>query len=153
MMLEHYIPNWQNYGLVMTIEVKLRVTLEPVGKPWVIVEANGQGQLQQLVTTSDFNFEFKATDRGYLKVTHFEKSDQDSHTAVIVKNIDFFGISDPKFIWAGAYYPDYPEHYPDKTSPLLGQGYLGWNGVYLLEFSVPVFTWIHQTQNLGWVYS
>ena len=136
----------------MTTEVKMRVTLEPVGKPWVIAEANGQGQLQQLVTTTDFSFNFRANDSGCLKVTHFNKADHDPDTAVIVKSISFFGISDPKFIWSGAYYPDYPEHYPDKTSPLLGHGYLGWNGVYLLEFSVPVFTWIHQTQSLGWIY-
>ena len=49
------------YGTNMAIEypVKMRVTLEPVGQPWVIVEANGQGQLQQLVTTTDFNFNFR----------------------------------------------------------------------------------------------
>jgi hypothetical protein len=136
----------------MTTEVKMRVTLEPVGQPWIIIEANGQGQLQQLVTTTDFSFDFRADDSGYLKVTHFDKADHDHDTAVIVKGISFFGISDPKFIWAGLYYPDYPEHYPDKTSPLPGQGYLGWNGVYELKFTVPVFTWIHQTQSLGWIY-
>jgi len=130
----------------------MRVTLEPVGQPWIIIEANGQGQLQQLVTTTDFSFDFRADDSGYLKVTHFDKADHDHDTAVIVKGISFFGISDPKFIWAGLYYPDYPEHYPDKTSPLPGQGYLGWNGVYELKFTVPVFTWIHQTQSLGWIY-
>jgi hypothetical protein len=138
----------------MTIEypVNMRVTLEPVGQPWVIVEVNGQGQLQQLVTTTHFSFDFRAQDRGYLKVTHFEKADHDHATAVIVKSIGFFGIEDPKFVWAGVYYPYYPEHYLDKTSPLPGQGYLGWNGVYELEFSVPVFTWMHQTQALGWIY-
>ena len=138
----------------MAIEypVKMCVTLEPVGKPWVIVEANGQGQLQQLVTTTDFSFEFKSTDRGDLKVTHFNKADHDVATAVIVKEIKFFGISDPRFVWSGLYYPEYPEHYADKTSPLPGHGYLGWNGRYLLEFTVPVFTWIHQTQSLGWIY-
>jgi hypothetical protein len=130
----------------------MRVTLEPVGRPWVIVEANGQGQLQQLVTTTDFKFDFRVDDRGCLKVTHFNKADHDIDTAVVVKEIQFFGISDLRFVWAGAYYPEYPEHYPDKTSPLPGQGYLGWNGVYLLEFSVPVFTWIHQIQDLGWIY-
>ena len=151
-MLGRCIPNWQRYGHNMTTEVKIRVTLEPVGRPRVIVEASGQGQLQQLVTTTDFSFDFRADDSGYLKVTHFDKADHDADTAVVVKNIGFFGISDPKFIWAGAYYPEYPEHYPDKTSPLPGHGYLGWNGVYRLEFTVPVFTWMHQIQNLGWVY-
>jgi hypothetical protein len=140
------------YGHNMAIDVKMCVTLEPVGKPWVIVEANGRGQLQQLVTATNFNFDFTADDSGYLKVTHCDKTDHDHDTAVIIKQISFFGITDPKFIWAGTYYPDYPEHYPDKTSPLPGHGYLGWNGVYELKFTVPVFTWIHQTQNLGWIY-
>lgn len=136
----------------MATEVKMRVTLEPVGQPWVIVEANGQGQLQRLVTTRDFSFDFRAEDSGYLKVTHFDKADNDIDTAVIVKSISFFGIEDPRFIWAGVYYPEYPDHYTNQTTPLPGHSYLGWNGVYLLEFSVPVFTWIHRTQSLGWIY-
>jgi hypothetical protein len=136
----------------MATKVNVCVTLEPVGTPWVIVEANGQGQLQQLVTTHDFNFDFKADDSGYLKITHFDKADDDSNTAVIIKDIKFFDISDPKFVWAGVYYPEYPEHYPNKTSPLPGQGYLGWNGVYRLEFSVPVFAWIHKIKDFGWIY-
>jgi len=136
----------------MATKVNVCVTLEPVGRPWIIAEANGQGQLQQLVTTANFNFDFKANDSGYLKITHFDKTDHDHDTAVIVKEIKFFGISDPRFVWAGVYYPEYPAHYPDKTSPLLGHGYLGWNGVYQLDFSVPVFTWIHKIKNFGWIY-
>jgi hypothetical protein len=132
--------------------VKMKVTLEPVGKPWVIVDASGHGQLQQLVTTTDFSFNLRLVDKGYLKIEHFEKEDHDLDTAVIIKKISFFGISDPKFIWSGTYYPDYPDHYPNKTSPLPGHGYLGWNGVYELKFTVPVFTWIHQTQSMGWIY-
>jgi hypothetical protein len=133
--------------------VKMRVTLEPVGRPWVSVDAGGQKQVQQLDKTTDFDIEFVSkSDQCCLKVEHFKKDDNDSSTAVIVKEISFFGISDLKFIWAGIYYPDYPTHYPDKVSPLDGQGYLGWNGVYQLEFSVPVFTWMHNTLDLGWIY-
>jgi hypothetical protein len=87
-----------------------------------------------------------------LEVEHFDKADTDATTAVIIKDISFFDISDPKFVWSGVYHPNYPEHYVDKVTPLPGQGYLGWNGVYRLEFSVPVFTWMHQTMNLGWIY-
>jgi hypothetical protein len=104
------------------------------------------------VTTTDFSFDFRADDGGCLKVTHFDKADHDIDTAVIVKSISLFGISDPKFVWAGQYYPKYPAHYSNLTSPLPGQGYLGWNGVYRLEFSVPVFTWIHKIKNFGWIY-
>ena len=132
--------------------VKMRVTLEPVGRPWIDIDVEGQGRIQQLTETTDFNFEFRAQDRCCLKVKHFKKADNDIATAVIINSISFFDIADPKFVWAGTYYPDYPEHYTDKTPALPAQGYLGWNGIYQLEFSVPVFTWIHQTQSLGWIY-
>jgi hypothetical protein len=132
--------------------VKIRVTLEPVGKPWVSVDANDWSQTQQLIETTNFDLDFNACDCCCLKIMHFKKAQNDHNTAVIIKQISFFGISDPKFIWAGMYYPDYPEHYPNKISPLPGHGYLGWNGVYQLKFSVPVFTWIHQTLDMGWLY-
>jgi len=132
--------------------VKIQVTLEPVGHPWVSVNAEDWGQIQQLTKPTDFDLEFNTQERCCLKIEHFKKADDDPTTAVIVKSISFFGIAHPKFIWAGTYYPDYPEHYPDKTSPLPGQGYLGWNGIYELKFTVPVFTWMHKTQNLGWIY-
>jgi hypothetical protein len=133
--------------------VTMRVTLEPVGEPWVEVNVDSQERIQQLTETTDFDFDFVAkTGQCCLKIEHFKKDNNDDSTAVIIKEIGFFGITDPKFIWTGVYYPDYPPHYLDKVSPLPGQGYLGWNGVYRLEFSVPVFTWMHNTLNLGWIY-
>ena len=30
--------------------------------------------------------------------------------------------------------------------------YLGWPGTWTLDFTSPVFTWIHQIQSLGWIY-
>lgn len=132
--------------------VKMRVTLEPVGEPWIDIDVEGWGRIQQLTETTDFDFEFTAQDRCCLKVEHFKKTDDDATTAVIVKSISFFGISNPKFVWSGTYYPDYPKHYLDKKPALPAQGYLGWNGTYRLEFPVPVFTWIHQTLEMGWIY-
>jgi hypothetical protein len=132
--------------------VQMCVTLRPIGQPWVKVSANGTTETQQLTAVKDFVFEFIASDNSNLVVEHYNKAAADVDTAVEIVNVGFFGITDPRFVWAGVYYPDYPEHYPDKTSPLPGHTYLGWNGVYRLEFSVPVFTWIHQVQNLGWMY-
>ena len=132
--------------------VQMCVTLRPIGQPWIKVSANSITKAQQLTDVKDFVFEFAASGSSNLVVEHHNKDVNDVDTAVEIVNVSFFGISDPKFVWAGVYYPDYPKHYPDKTSPLPGHGYLGWNGVYRLEFSVPVFTWIHQVQNLGWLY-
>ena len=138
--------------MVTDHSIKMQVLLEPVGRPWTKIHVADQCQIQQLTKETEFDFEFVANDRCCLKIEHFGKSDNDPTTAVVIKKISFFGIADPKFVWAGTYYPDYPEHYTDKKLALPGQGYLGWNGIYRLEFSVPVFTWIHQTLDLGWIY-
>lgn len=104
-----------------------------------------------------FKFEFMAQAQSQLTVELINKPAADSTQAVIVESVEFFGITDPKFVWAGTYTPVYPEPWASEQSgplpkQLLGQGYLGWNGTWQLTFSVPVFTWIHQIQDLGWVY-
>ena len=138
----------------MTTEypVRMTVTLEPVQSPFVTITVDKIVYNQQLFTTTSFDFEFLASDQAALTVEHHSKLDSDVDTAVIVQRIEFYGICDPRFIWAGTYYPVYPGHYPDQKSRLPGQGYLGWNGTYVLQFQVPVFSWIHQVQDLGWLY-
>ncbi len=92
-----------------------------------------------------------------LTVEHINKDQLDSNTALIVDNITLNNISDPKFAWAGIYYPTYPALWATEHSDLLesvlpSQTYLGWNGKWRLTFDMPIFTWIHKTQNLGWIY-
>jgi hypothetical protein len=132
--------------------VKMTVTLEPVQCPHVIITVDKIVYKQQLSNTTSFDFEFLATERASLIVEHHSKSDLDPNTAVIIRNIEFYGISDPRFIWAGIYYPVYPSHYTDQKSSRSGQDYLGWNGTYVLQFQVPIFSWIHQVQDMGWLY-
>lgn len=138
----------------MTTEypVKMTVTLEPVQSPYVTITVDKIVYKQQLSTTTSFDFDFVAANQASLVLEHHSKSDQDPDTAVIIRRIEFYGISDPRFIWAGTYYPVYPSHYPDQKSSRPGQDYLGWNGTYVLEFRVPVFSWIHQIQDMGWLY-
>lgn len=71
--------------------------------------------------------------------------------AVVIKSIEFFGITSPRFVWEGWYRPDYPSHMQGEAEILRYHDYLGWNGIWCLDFSVPVFTWIHKTENLGWI--
>jgi hypothetical protein len=138
----------------MTTEylVKLKLTLVPVQQPWIMIKVGEHQVTQQLTVQTDFEFEFTAKDQAVLTVEHYGKSDQDAVTAVVIQRIEFYGIYDPRFIWAGTYYPVYPDHYPDQKFKLPGQGYLSWNGTYILDFQVPVFSWIHQVQDLGWLY-
>ena len=138
----------------MTTEypVRMTVTLEPVQSPYITIAVDKIVYNQQLSTTTSFDFEFVAVDQTSLILEHHSKSDMDPDTAVIIRRIEFYGISDPRFIWAGTYYPVYPGHYADQKFSRTGQDYLGWNGTYVLQFQVPVFSWIHQVQDLGWLY-
>jgi hypothetical protein len=77
--------------------------------------------------------------------------------AVEIVSVTVEDITVDRFKWAGVYYPDYPEPWAsEQTAPLLSalpsSTYLGWNGQWELEFSVPVFRWIHTTEHLGWIY-
>lgn len=133
--------------------VKLAVQLQPIEKPWVRVSAGPISYVQQLIDAKLFEFEFQAQNTASLIIEHFDKDDLDPVTAVEIKSISFFGIEDPKFIWAGIYKPRYPSHLQGSNAVLSGHGYLSWNGIYSLDFTLPIFTWIHQQQNLGWIYS
>lgn len=101
-----------------------------------------------------------------LSVEFYNKKDNDTivsqglDKAVIINSITLNNITDPKFIWSGIYQPEYPEPWATEQknagvhleTELTNTNYLGWNGEWSLVFSTPVFTWIHQLQNLGWIY-
>ena len=137
--------------------VKLQLQLTPVGEPWVRVTAPGFDQRQRLLQPTVFDIKFKTPDsQQTLTVEHYNKSANDPTTAVVVDSVSFFGIQDPRFAWAGVYRPDYPEPWASEQTNLAQElsphTYLGWNGCWSLTFGVPVFTWIHHTQHLGWIY-
>jgi hypothetical protein len=99
-----------------------------------------------------------------LQILFTNKTEQDTNLtlgldkAVIIDHIVFNKIHSPKFVWQGIYRPDYPEPWfsEQKTPPaaeLNYHNYLGWNGQWTLTFRAPIFTWIHQVENLGWIYS
>lgn len=141
------------------MRTKVAITITPVIKkiaPEVFVSVPGETARWELWETKKFEFEFDHS-VGFLQVDLTNKPNDDPVMAVIIDKVEFFGISDPKFIWAGVYKPNYPEPWYsqqiNKPPELLPQqSYLGWNGTWRLDFSVPVFTWMHQTLNLGWLY-
>jgi hypothetical protein len=146
----------------MTIQhlVKLSVTLSTVHcDRELLVRLGIDNNLTDIKIQSSavINFEFEAKDQCQLIVELPDKIDQE---AVIIKQVDFFGISDPQFAWSGVYEPSYPEPWATEQRSqgvvlkpqLCPHTYLGWPGKWTLTFSVPVFTWMHKTQNLGWIY-
>jgi hypothetical protein len=153
--------------MTTTYPVKLALTLRPVwhqDSPRVRLGIGKNLTELELTETATINFEFEATRSCDLIVELLNKQDSDTvpelglDKAVVIESISFFGISDPRFVWSGVYEPTYPEPwYSQQTtkplSTLKSHTYLGWNGKWTLTFDVPVFTWIHQTQDLGWIYS
>jgi len=138
---------------------KVAVTLIPKFDhvpPQVFVSVPGRVIQQRLQTAERIELEFDAP-VGWLEITFMNKPDNDSTMAVIIESIDFFGISDPKFAWQGVYTPKYPEPWFSQQidrplAQIPQQTYLGWNGVWRLDFSMPVFSWMHKIMNLGWLY-
>lgn len=84
------------------------------------------------------------------------KSHSDPDTMVEIVSVTFEGITADRFKWAGVYTPRYPEPWAstqiDLPVSIPGATHLGWNGRWELEFTVPIFTWIHRTECLGWIY-
>jgi hypothetical protein len=124
--------------------------------------------IQPIILSDDrtFHYEFTADNLSTLSVELLNKIDTDTvpnkglDKAVIIESVSFFRISDPKFVWAGVYEPKYPEPWATEQRDrgvalkqhLSPHTYLCWNGKWTLTFDVPVFTWIHKIQDLGWIY-
>jgi len=153
----------------MTYLVKLTVTLRPIwhaDPPKIRIGIDNDLREIVLTESTTINFEFTAIKDCQLIVELLNKTDADCipdqglDKAVVVESVDFFGIADPRFAWAGVYEPVYPEPWAQEQHDLgvvlkrqlCSHTYLSWNGKWTLTFGVPVFTWMHQMQNLGWIY-
>ena len=152
--------------MTTTYPVKLDIKLKSIwhdNPPEINIGINND--IQQIILSKDqtFHYEFAADNTSTLTIELLNKTDADTipdkglDKAVIIESISFFGISDPKFVWSGEYRPEYPEPWYSKQAtkpePLLkSHTYLSWNGKWTLTIDLPVFTWIHKTQDLGWIY-
>ena len=144
---------------------KISVLLKPV---WFDRKPTGRIGLDSLKdfildkpTWFDFELISNKEITAQLRIEHYSKTNQDTRvdtgedTAIVIEEIKFNGISSPKFAWQGIYQPDYPEHYSqgkNLESTLSPHTYLVWNGVWTLEFTLPIYTWIHKIENFGWIY-
>lgn len=97
----------------------------------------------------------------YLEIELHSKSDADPVQSLTITNFSLGQIHSPRFVWQAVYRPRYPEPWAsqqqatgiDLCFELHNTNHLGWNGVWRLEFTAPIFTWIHQVENLGWIYT
>ena len=95
-----------------------------------------------------------------LILEYLDKTNNDINQAIEIDYVAFEGIKADRFVWAGEYTPIYPEPWASEQRALgieLAEKhknfkYFGWNGIWRLDFEMPIFSWIHQIENLGWVY-
>lgn len=154
-----YIPSSQNYcqAMVTLYNTKIEIELEPVGNPTVSIISGDYKELVSISKPICYTFKHHTPETTIkIIIELLDKSDNDPDTAVIIKTIRLNNISNVKFAYAGTYYPIYPVEWSkeqlDLKPSLPGQTYLGWNGVYELEITVPIFTWMHRTMGLGWIF-
>lgn len=123
-------------------------------------------QLKEIAITTPTWYTFEHTGSKSSTVTlqleHYGKTVHDSYmqnnqdTALIIDTIKLNGISSRKFIQQAQYTPTYPDYYvaqnPGLANRLTGCSYLGWNGLWELQLNLPIYSWIHKVEELGWIY-
>lgn len=124
-------------------DVRVNVLLEPVGTPDVVITCGKYTRTAILTEPTWVNFTYSQA-AGPCQLTVEHRNRKDHVTAVIVKTVELNDITHLQNTYQGMYYPDDMEPRRDT--------YIAWNGVWILNFTVPVYTWMHQTQNLGWIY-
>lgn len=139
--------------------VKLEITLRPTTTEpaQVLIAVDKDQRLLTVDQPTTINFDYTAKTHSQLIV---ELINQQAQEGVEIVGVSLFDITDPKFAWTGVYTPIYPEPWATQQQNqgvvlkqhLCPHTYLSWPGKWTLTFTVPVFTWIHQVQDLGWVY-
>lgn len=95
-----------------------------------------------------------------LEIELYDKPELDSGQSLTILNLKLGRIQSQQFVWQGIYRPQYPEPWASQQkeqgiplqSELFNTDQLGWNGTWRLEFTAPIFTWIHQVENHGWIH-
>lgn len=76
---------------------------------------------------------------------------------VLINQLRFQHL-DNNFNIYSQYQPDYPKQWAEEQQqqgqtlkPVIHANHLGWNGVWWVDFETPIYRWIHQRLNLGWL--
>jgi hypothetical protein len=132
--------------------VEVGILLKPVGSPKCRISL--QDHLIELTVDHEQWISLSSQGHGTvdLSIEHYDKAELDPTTALIIDQIRFNEIISPKFVYQGVYYPAYPKHLINNEKVISHQNYLSWNGTWRLEFTLPIYIWIHKTLDLGWIY-
>jgi hypothetical protein len=143
----------------MATNLQFSITLNPVGydSRWPEFYLKIDNNLQDtgsLTESRTYNFDVTLEDGNHSIVVGFtNKDDTDTivvndeiinDKAIVVEKIVIEGYEFDDFLYKGVYYPIGRWH--------SNSNFLSWNGEWCLEFTTPIFTWLHKTQHLGWIY-
>jgi hypothetical protein len=126
--------------------IRVAVLLEPVGTPMVEVVCNTEVKTMRLFSTPtwvEFAFE-QLSGPIQLTVEHRDRNPSDGVTAVVVNSVKINDIESDKIVYHGIYYP--------TGMPSRRTNYVDFNGIWVLDFDAPVYTWLHKVLGLGWIY-
>jgi hypothetical protein len=73
-----------------------------------------------------------------------------SDMAVIIDSIRFQNIKSDFKVYS-KYQPTYPDDWLGNKDKIVHANYLGWNGIWYIDFETPIYPWIHQRLDLGWL--
>ena len=136
---------------IKTYPVDIDILLTPVGEPLCKITVGDQQRDIKILQQCHIKLKVQGLGPLQLAIEHHSKRDLDPTTALIIEEIKFDTITSPRFVWEGIYRPNYPKHMTG-ASELKYHNYLGWNGVWSLDFTLPIYTWIHKIEDLGWIY-
>ena len=132
--------------------VEVEILLTPVGRPKCKISLDDQRRDLTVDHEQWIKLFYQGRGNARLSIEHYDKIDNDPSTALIITDIKFNGLSGSKFVYQGIYHPRYPTHLTGNDAVLPHKNYLSWNGIWQLDFTLPIYTWIHKTQDLGWIY-
>lgn len=132
--------------------VNITLLLKPIGNPKCLIQLGDQRFDLLINHEQSIDIDFCGHGKHVLEIEHYGKDNLDPTTALIIEDVKLNGISDVKFVYQGVYHPKYPPHLINNSKILPHQNYLSWNGVWQLDFTLPIYTWIHKTLDLGWIY-
>lgn len=143
----------------MVTNLEFELVLEPIGYgqhwPEIYVKIDGDLLLQQVITEpKTLGFDIDLQDGSHdIALGLVNKNDADTvvngdtivaDKAIFLRSVGIETYHFDDFLHRATYYPIGRE--PLKSN------YLGWNGEWRLPIETPIFTWLHQTQHLGWIY-
>jgi hypothetical protein len=145
----------------MLYNTQFKIGLVPHGTPCINYGLDGVAANNGLTISEPCELSFDVDLAGgahEFYIDFYNKTNATPEQAVEIAWVEFEGLRLDRFKWSSSYRPVYPEPWASQQTEVLPEvhtsmTYLGWNGRWTLHFETPIFTWIHQLEHLGWIYT